>query len=93
MRTIEWTGQFKRDYRREAKGRHRDTLDAHLFSVVDSLANDMPLEPRRRDHPLTGTWKDFRDRHTRPDLVPICEKPNPSTLRLVRLRSHSELGV
>ena len=23
MRTIEWTGQFKRDYRRESKGQHR----------------------------------------------------------------------
>jgi hypothetical protein len=26
MRTIEQTGQFKRDYKREAKGLHRTTL-------------------------------------------------------------------
>jgi len=54
VRTIEWTGQFKRDYRREAKGQHRGTLDVELFPVVDLLANDLPLEVRRRDHSLTG---------------------------------------
>jgi mRNA interferase YafQ len=30
MRQIERTGQFKRDYKREAKGQHRATLDADL---------------------------------------------------------------
>ena len=93
MWTIEWTGQFKRDYRREAKGQHRTTLDADLFPVVDLLANDMPLEVRRRDHPLTGDWKDHRDCHIRPDLVLIYHKPDRATLRLVRLGSRSELGL
>lgn len=68
MRTIEWTGQFKRDYKRdykrEGKGQHRATLDAELFSVVDALGNDEPPEPRHRDHALTGDWKDHRDCHT-----------------------------
>ncbi len=45
MRTIEWTGQFKQDYRREARGRHRTILDGALFPVVDSPANDLPLQP------------------------------------------------
>ena len=30
MRTIERTGQFKRDYKREAKGQHRAELDTIL---------------------------------------------------------------
>ncbi|WP_165794997.1 hypothetical protein [Solimicrobium silvestre] len=46
MRTIEWTGQFKRDYKRESKGQYRAMLDDELFSIIDSLANDQPLEPR-----------------------------------------------
>lgn len=54
MRTIEWTGQFKRDYKRESKGRHRATLDDDLFPIVDCLANDQLLEPRYRDHALSG---------------------------------------
>lgn len=57
MRKIERTGQFKRDYKREAKGRHRTTLDADLVPVLVALANDQLLEPRHRDHGLTGTGK------------------------------------
>ena len=93
MRKIERTGQFKRDYKREAKGRHRTTLDADLVPVLVALANDQLLESRHRDHGLTGNWKDYRDCHVKPDLVLIYQKPDPDTLRLVRLGSHSELGL
>lgn len=85
--------QFKRDYRREGKGQHRVTLDGELFRVVDLLANDLPLEVSRRDHPLAGDWKDHRDCQIRPDLVLIYQKPYGATLRLVRLGSHSELSL
>jgi mRNA interferase YafQ len=93
MRTIEWTGQFKRDYRREGRGQHRVTLDRALLSVIDLFANDLSLEVSSRDHPLIGDWKDHRDCHIRPDLVLIYQKPDGATLRLVRLGSHSELGI
>ena len=85
MRQIERTGQFKRDYKREAKGQHRATLDADLVPVLVALADDQPLEPRHRDHALTGDWKDHRDCHVKPDLVLIYQKPDADTLRLVRL--------
>jgi mRNA interferase YafQ len=93
MRTIEWTGQFKRDYRRESKGQHRTTLDVDLFAVVDTLANDQPLAARHYDHALTGDWKDHRDCHIKPDLVMIYQKPDETILRLVRIGSHAELGL
>ncbi len=63
MRTIERTGQFKRDYKREAKGQHRSTLDLELIPIITALARDEPLELRRRDHALIGDWKDHRDCH------------------------------
>lgn len=93
MRRIEPTGQFRRDYKREAKGQHRATLDADLESVFQALANDQPLEHRHLDHALTGDWKDHRDCHIKPDLVLIYRKPDTETLQLVRLGSHSELGL
>ena len=93
MRRIEHTGQFKRDYKREAKGQHRATLDAELMPVVKALAYDQPLEPRHRDHALTGDWKDHRDCHVKPDLVLIYRKPDDVVLQLVRIGSHSELGL
>ena len=92
MRTIERTGQFKRDWKRESKGRHAASLPTAFVAVVTSLANDLPLEPRHRDHALTGNWKDHRDCHVRPDLVLIYRYPDDATLQLVRLGSHAELG-
>jgi mRNA interferase YafQ len=93
MRRIEPTGQFRRDYKREAKGQHRATLDAELEPVFQALANDQPLDSRHRDHALTGNWKDYRDCHVKPDLVLIYRMPDAETLQLVRLGSHSELGL
>jgi mRNA interferase YafQ len=93
MRTIEWTGQFKRDYKRESKGQYSGALKSDLFPLIDKLANDLTLEPRHRDHPLTGEWRDHRDCHIRPDLVLIYQKSGAGILRLVRLGSHSELGL
>lgn len=93
MRTIEWTGQFKRDFKRERKGRYRKTLDADLFPVVEQLANDQVLDIHYRDHALTGSWKDYRDCHIKPDLVLIYHNLDDNVLRLVRLGSHSELGL
>ena len=93
MRRIERTGQFKRDYKREAKGLYRSTLNLELAPVITALARDEPLEPRRRDHALTGDWKDHRDCHVKPDLVLIYRKPDDEVLQLVRLGSHSELGI
>lgn len=93
MRTIERTGQFKRDFKRESRGQHRATLDADLASILVALAGDELLEHRHRDHALSGDWNDHRDCHVRPDLVLIYRKPDPKTLQLVRLGSHSELGL
>ena len=92
MRTVERTTQFKRDFKREMKGRHRPTLEADLVGMLRALVSDTPLAERYRDHPLAGEWSGFRDCHVKPDLVLIYEKPDPETLRLVRLGSHSELG-
>lgn len=60
MRRIEPTSQFKRDYKREAKGQHRATLDADLKTVLHSLTCDQPLEARNRDHSLTGEYRNSK---------------------------------
>jgi mRNA interferase YafQ len=93
MRRIEPTAQFKRDYKREAKGQYRATLDSDMKPVLQAMADDQALELRHRDHALTGEWKDHRDCHIKPDLVLIYRKPDEETLQLVRLGSHSELGL
>jgi mRNA interferase YafQ len=93
MRTVKYTKRFQRDYRREGSGIHSKKLDALLMEVVDLLAADAPLPRRNFDHPLSGEWIDCRDCHIRPDLVLIYRKPDDDILELLRLGSHSELGL
>jgi mRNA interferase YafQ len=91
MRTIERSSAFRRDYKREARGQHRATLDENLVPIIESLANDEPLEARHRDHELSGDWSGYRECHVKPDLLLIYQKTDQDTLRLARLGSHSEL--
>lgn len=93
MREIERTSRFKRDYKREAKSRHRSTLNESLMVVLRLLIADEALPARYQDHALSGNWVGYRDCHIKPDLVLIYEKPDAETLRLIRLGSHSELGL
>lgn len=88
---IERATAFKRDYKREAKGLHRATLDSDLRSVLMVLVTDQPLDPKFRDHDLSGDWAGYRECHLKPDLLLIYRKPDADMLRLARLGSHSEL--
>ena len=87
------SAQYKRDCNRESRGRYQANLDAGLAPIVETLADDRPLKPRHHDHALSGEWSDHRDCHVKPDLVLIYQKSSTDTLRLVRLGSHSELGL
>ena len=91
MRTIEASTAFKRDFKRESKGRYKKTLGNDLNQVLSLLCQDIELEPRYRDHELTGNWLDYRECHIKPDLLLIYKTPDQETLRLARLGSHSEL--
>jgi mRNA interferase YafQ len=93
MRAIRYTNRFKRDYRREKSGVLGKKLDTLLKEAIDVLVEDTPLSARFVDHPLGGEWKDHRDCHIRPDLILIYRKPDAENLELVRLGSHSELGL
>ena len=93
MRAIEQSSQFKRDLKREAKGPHRAALAKDFTEIVRALACDEPLPEKLRDHSLAGDWKDHRDCHVKPDLVLIYRKSDGTALQLVRLGSHSELGL
>lgn len=90
-RVIAWTSVFKRDFKREKKTDGQ--LESLLNTILQVLADDSTLAEKYRDHALTGNWKGHRDCHVKPDLVLIYQKPDAETLLLVRLGSHSELGI
>ena len=91
MRMIERSTGFKRDYKREAKGKHRTTLANDLTNALNFLAMDEPLDRCYHDHDLSGNWAGYRECHLKPDLLLIYRKSEPNILRLARLGSHSEL--
>ena len=89
MRTIEYATAFRRDFKREKRGVHKN-LDQSLTEIVQLLLQDAPLTQKYRDHKLSGSWEGFRECHVKPDLLLIYDK-TPTVLRLARLGSHSEL--
>lgn len=92
MRTIKWSTDFKKDYRRtKATPRHAKDVDGLLETVAALLAEDKPLPESCRDHSLVGDWKRHRECHLKPDLLLIYQTVEPEILRLARLGSHSEL--
>lgn len=90
---IEQTKQFRRDFKREKKGQHRDTFQSILSCIVESLMNETTLDQKYHDHSLSGQWKDCRDCHIKPDLILIYRVNNNKVLQLIRIGSHSELGL
>ncbi len=92
MRDIVRSSRFKRDYRRELRGRHGGILERELRFVLEHLVIGQPLPDRYRDHQLGGEWRGCRDCHLRPDLV-LLYRIFPDRLELVRLGSHAELGL
>ncbi len=91
MRTIEWSTKFKKDRKREKRKSNAPLLDQLLLDVITLLVANKPLPAKFKDHQLAGSMKDFRACHLRPDVPLLYELPNASTLRLVRLGSHSDL--
>lgn len=92
MRTIEFSTQFKKDFKREQKGQYRQTVRDDLQTVLDLLTVDAPLPVAYKDHALVGTGKlKKRDLHIHPDLVLIYSTATDGVLKLYRLGSHAEL--
>ncbi len=67
-----------------------------LKSVILLLiANDGPLDPEWKDHPLKGEWSDFRECHIGGDFLLIYQVDDAAgksgTVDFVRVGTHSEL--
>jgi mRNA interferase YafQ len=93
MRTIRTTGRFDRDFRRELAGVLGRKFDELLRETVVMLAADKPMTaPLSRPCALRQMGRLSRLSYpTR--LVLIYRKPDDLSLELVRLGSHSELGL
>jgi len=88
-REIVWTTQFKKDYKLAQK---RGGDIALLDDIIRVLAAGEELEPKFRDHNLTGNWSGHRECHIKPDWLLIYRiEGNDLILILARTGSHSDL--
>ena len=81
------TRAFKKDWKRAGRrGKDLDTLD----TVMRCLTNEEPLDPRFRDHKLTGGWKGFRECHLEPDWL-LIYRVEGNEITFVRTGTHADL--
>ena len=83
------TTKFKKDLKRLKK---RGLPLDELYEIIEQLLNLGQLEPKYRDHALTGNYIGFRECHVRPDWLFIYAI-SEEKLILTALRSgtHSDL--
>ena len=91
MLKIEFTAQFKKDYKQAVK---RGCDPAELETVVRFLVAEQPLPEKYRDHALVNSrhYKDMRECHIEPDwllVYKVCK--DMLILRLIRTGTHSDL--
>jgi mRNA interferase YafQ len=49
--------QFKRDYKREIKGKHKAVFNSLFVEIIDTLARDETLAAKHRDHAPSNNWQ------------------------------------
>ncbi len=87
MKILKTTKQFKQDIDRlKRQGKNCTKLKV----VIDSISENIRLEPKYRDHKLTGKYNKSRECHIEPDWLLIYEIDETSVI-LRRTGSHSEL--
>ena len=86
---VQFTNRFKKDLKL-AKKQKRDI--EKLLYVVEILANGGELDPKFRDHALSGEYNGTRECHIEPDWLLVYQiMDDVLVLLLYRLGSHSEL--
>lgn len=91
MLKIEFTGQFKKDYKAALK---RGCDPQELTTVITLLASEQPLPAKYRDHALANSrgFKDVRECHIKPDWLLVYKiYSDRLVLELIRTGTHSDL--
>lgn len=66
--------------------------EAKLEVILNRLKNNLPLDPKYKDHSLNGDMKSFRECHVENDLLLIYQKNEILFVLLAaNIGSHSEL--
>ena len=87
MLNIHYTIQIKKDYKR-IKKQHKDI--SKLQFVIEELVNQNELDPRYKNHLLTGNWNKHSECHIESDWL-LIYRISDNNFYLERTGSHSEI--
>ena len=87
MLKIEYSTQFKKDFKKIAKRPIPDVVE--VGHVITQLQLGEELPEKYLDHSLSGNWKNYRDCHVKPDLL-LIYKVDDTSLKLARIGTHAE---
>ena len=83
------SNKFKKDLKLAVKRGYDIKL---LENVVNRLANEEPLDPKYKDHTLSGDYSGFRECHITPDWLLVYQVINDElVLFFSRTGTHSDL--
>ena len=90
---MKYTPYYTNQIKKQLKLLKKRGYDMRLFKeVVDLLLDGVSLSPKHRDHPLKGTYKDYRDCHIQDDWVLIYKiDEGILTLILSETGTHSDI--
>ena len=89
MLNVRYSTKFKKDFKLAQK---RGLPMHELKKIIETLASEKALEPKHRDHALSGNYAMFRECHILPDWLLIYRIDN-NELELLAYRTgtHSDL--
>ena len=83
------SNKFKKDLKLAVKRGYDIKL---LENVVNRLANEEPLDPKYKDHTLSGDYSGFRECHITPDWLLVYQVINDELVLISpRTGTHSDL--
>ena len=88
MKTIKYSGQFKKDFKKYHNDR---TKVEKVLEVIRMLENEMELPAKHRLHNLSGNYKGCWECHIDGDFLLIWIDETTQVIKVIRLGSHSEL--
>lgn len=89
MLTLRPTSQYKKDRKRAIK---RGLSMKLLDDVIQTLMEEKSLDPKHRDHALTGEYEGFRECHVQPDWLFIYAIDAGALILIAaRTGTHSDL--
>jgi mRNA interferase YafQ len=81
------TGRFEKEFRLAVR-RGKDV--SKLQAVMRALVQEVPLDPRLRDHALKGEFAGRRECHVEPDWL-LMYKLDPGVVIFERTGTHADL--